>query len=76
MPEIGQRYRRYAGGRVWDLEYRPDAQPFRGPYVAFDACPDGCRLGVPDHDAWVRVYGDGLNYPYALGGRIVGGPHA
>lgn len=70
MPDIGERAVRVQGSRTWELEYQPHAVAFRGPYVQFN----GGKLGTPVGDGWVRIYGEGLMYPYLENGQIIGGP--
>lgn len=57
--KVGERVTHWKGGRCVSDEYQPEAQPWKYGLVIF-----GSRLGKPVGDGWVRVYGDGLNYPY------------
>jgi hypothetical protein len=73
LPEIlGTRRLTQHGGKTWDIEYRPDALPGPGRYVRWDEW----HVGIPVGEGWVRIYGEGLNYPYLAHGAIVGGPRA
>ena len=72
MPEIGARRLSNGPGRSsYHDEYRPDAVPWKRGFVQFSNGKLGFGVG-PD---WVRIYGDGVNYPYigADGKMVVGG---
>jgi hypothetical protein len=69
--EVGNRRRRLGAGRtVIEEELRPDAQSWGQGYATWQG-----KLGVAAGKGWVRVYGQGLNYPYVAEGRVVGGPN-
>ena len=72
MPEIGARRLKNGPGRSsYHDEYRPDAVPWKR-FVRWGLVEAGWKLGVPVGEGWVRMYGEGLNYPYVEHGQIKG----
>lgn len=70
-PQVGERRYANRGFHCWELQYQPDAVPWKGGLVSFGI--DNKQLGKPLSDGWVLIYGDDVHYPYiGEDGRRVG----